>query len=380
MQKYIVVFSRHIDNWGAERSTCSLCKGLIDKGYNVLVVIPRRGAITELLKQNQIEYMIHEFSGWLYEGAKRPSFKHLCKVQLKKWIGLHSLKYRLEKKGIKPVLVYSNTITFDYGIRFAKLCHIPHVQHIRENIDAFDYHFIWGYDHSMSLINSSYAIMCTCDTIRKRYFSNLDGNKFFTVHNGVPPIDIVPEKNFNLKTLEIIQVARFMDDKRVIDSLIALKILRDYGMDNIHLDIYGKGEEKSKYLKFIGENDLSKFVSIKGFVQKIDFRPYHVGLMTSTFEAFSRSVLDYMNNGLAVIASRAGGNMEQVVDGISGILYEVKNPQDLANAIMKLNSDRSKLKVLAINARKRYLENFTQDRYVSKTNEIIIKALNNEQL
>ena len=83
MQKYIVVFSRHIDNWGAERSTCSLCKGLIDKGYNVLVVIPRRGAITELLKQNQIEYMIHEFSGWLYEGAKRPSFKHLCKVQLK---------------------------------------------------------------------------------------------------------------------------------------------------------------------------------------------------------------------------------------------------------------------------------------------------------
>lgn len=380
MKNYIIVFSRHIDNWGAERSTCSLCKGLKDKGYNVLVVIPRSGAIIELLKQNQIEYMIHEYSGWLYEGDNRPSFKHLCKVQVQKWFGLYSLKHRLKKNGIKPILVYSNTITFDYGIRFANLNHIPHVQHIRENIDAFDYHFVWGYEKSMKLINSSYAIMCTCDTIRSRYLPNLDGNRFFTVHNGVPPIDIVPEKNFDQKTLEIIQVARFMEDKRVIDSLAAMKKLKDNGIDNVHLDLYGKGEEEKKYIKYIEENDLAKFVTIKGFVQKIDFRSYHVGLMTSTFEAFSRSVLDYMNNGLAVIASKAGGNIEQVVDGISGILYDVKNPQDLANAILELYSNRSELRMYAMNARKRYLDNFTQDRYVSKTNEIIIKAINNEQL
>lgn len=380
MKKYIVVFSRHVDNWGAERSTCSLCKGLKDKGYNVLVVIPRSGAIISLFEQNQIDYIIHEFSGWLYEGSKRPSFKHLCKVQVKKWFGLRSLKYRLGNMNIKPILVYSNTLTFDYGIQFAKLCDIPHVQHIRENIDAFDYHFIWGYEKSMKLINTSYAIMCTCDTIRNRYLPSLDENKFFTVYNGVPPIKNVPQKDFKQKRLEMIQVARFMDDKRVIDSLMAIKILKEKEIDNIHLDIYGKGEEENKYLNFIEENDLGNLVAIKGFVQKIDFRPYHVGLMTSTFEAFSRSVLDYMNNGLAVIASRAGGNMEQVVDAITGILYEVKNPQDLANAINALNSNRAKLYELAMNARERYLENFTQDRYVARTNEIIIKALNNEQL
>lgn len=380
MDKYIVVFSRHVDNWGAERSTCSLCRGLKDKGYNVLAVIPRSGAIISLFEQNQIDYIIHEFSGWLYEGSKRPSFKHLCKVRVKKWLGLHSLKYRLGKMNIKPILVYSNTLTFDFGIRFAKLYDIPHVQHIRENIDAFDYHFTWGYEKSMKLINTSYAIMCTCDTIRKRYLLSLDNNKFFTVYNGVPPVRNVPQKVFEQKRLEIIQVARFMDDKRVVDSLMAMKILKEKGIDNVHLDIYGKGEEENEYLKYIEENDLSKFIEIKGFVQEIDFQPYHLGLMTSTFEAFSRSVLDYMNNGLAVIASRAGGNTEQVVDGKTGILYEVKNPRDLANAIITLNSNREKLEELAMNARERYLENFTQDRYVARTNEIIIKALNNEQL
>jgi len=41
-----------------------------------------------------------------------------------------------------------------------------------------------------------------------------------------------------------------------------------------------------------------------------------------------------------VLASCAGGNPEQVRDGINGFLFEPKNPQDLAIAIEKLmNSD-----------------------------------------
>lgn len=67
--------------------------------------------------------------------------------------------------------------------------------------------------------------MCTCDTIRNRYLPDLDAAKFYTVHNGVPPIELLLLKDFHQETLEIVQVARFMDDKRVIDSLNAMKIL-----------------------------------------------------------------------------------------------------------------------------------------------------------
>lgn len=376
MNNYIIVFSRHIDNWGAERSTCSLCKGLIDKGYKVLVIIPRKGAIISLLDELKIPYLIHEFYGWLYEGEHKPRLRQILKLKVKETLGLYLLRHTLSKMKIKPILVYSNTITFRYGIRFARLCKIPHVQHIRENIDAFDYHFIYGYEQSMKLINTSTAIMCTCDTIRNRYLPSLDARKFITVHNGVPPVETIQIKDFHKGTLKIVQVARFMDDKRVIDSLDAIKILvNEKKINNIHLDIYGKGEEESMYKDFISENNLNKYVSIRGFVSKIDFKPYHVGLMTSTFEAFSRSVLDYMNNGLAVVASKAGGNVEQVLDGETGLLYEVKNPESLANAILILNTDRDKLQIFASNSRKRYLDNFTQEKYVSKTNEIILKSL-----
>lgn len=380
MGKYIIVFSRHVDNWGAERSTCSLCKGLKDKGYNVLLVIPREGSIINLLNNDDIEYIVHDFLGWLYEGKEKPSFKHVCKRRLLDIINIFSLKRILRKMGIHPMLVYSNTLTFGFGIKFAKSCNVPHVQHIRENIDAFDYHFIDGYEKSMKKINTSSAIMCTCETIRQRYIKDLSPDKFYTVHNGVPPVENLKIKNFNANTLEIIQIARFMDDKRVIDSLCAIKQLVKQGYVNVHLDIYGKGEEEDMYHQFISQNNLDDYVTIKGFVSKIDFSKYHLGLMTSTFEAFARSVLDYMNNGLAVIASNAGGNVEQVANGISGLLYTVKEPVSLAKAIAELYDDRSKLKHFAENSRKRYLDNFTQDRYVAKSNAIILNVLNNGQL
>ena len=122
---------------------------------------------------------------------------------------------------------------------------------------------------------------------------------------------------------------------------------------------------------------MEEYITVKGFVEYIDFQKYHIGLMTSTFEAFSRSVLDYMNNGLAVIASNSGGNIEQVAEGKSGLLFNVKDPNSLADVIEQLYLNRDFLQELALNSRKRYMENFTQDRYVSRSNEIIINALRN---
>lgn len=380
MKEYIIVFSRHVDNWGAERSTCSLCKGLKDKGYNVLVIIPRIGEIIDLFENDNIEYLVYDFPGWLYEGRHHQSFKYICKCRFLELYRIFALKRLFQKRCIKPIIVYSNTLTFGFGIKFSKAIKAPHVQHIRENIDAFDYHFRDGYKKSMRLINSSAAIICTCNTIKQRYINDLSANKFFTVHNGVPSVKQPLQIDFDTPRLEIIQVARFMDDKRVIDSLNAIKILVDKGFVDIHLDIYGKGIEEGIYRKFISDNNLSNYIEIKGFVKLINFSLYHLGLMTSTFEAFSRSVLDYMNNGLAVVASNSGGNVEQVINEETGLLYEVKNPVSLANAIEVLYNDKTKLREFGEKSRLRFLNNFTQEKYVAGTNEIIIKILNNEQL
>jgi glycosyltransferase involved in cell wall biosynthesis len=50
-------------------------------------------------------------------------------------------------------------------------------------------------------------------------------------------------------------------------------------------------------------------------------------------ELFSLVVLDAMGLSLPIVASREGGNLEQVEDGVNGLLYETAQPQDLANKL-----------------------------------------------
>lgn len=375
MDDYIVVFTRNIDKWGAERSTVSLCKGLKEKGYNVLVIIPAEGPIIDLLNEANIEFLIQNYSGWIYQGKHSPRKRHLFKTCLFEIIRMISLRRKFRKYGMNPILIYDNTLTFGFGAILARSMNVIFVQHIRENLAAFDYHLVFGYKRSMTFIDQvSSAIICTCNTVRKCYEDVLSQYKTFTVYNGVPSLGIIPDKDYK-GILRIIQVARFMDDKRIIDTLHAFDILKREGYDDIVLDIYGKGEEEQMYRDYIKEHNLQSMVHIKGFVQKIDFSPYLVGLMTSTFEAFARSVLDYMNNGLAVIASNAGGNTEQIVNGETGILYNVKNSRSLADSIIKVYKDRELLERLAKKSRERFLSNFTQDKYVSRATQIIINQL-----
>ena len=375
MKKTIVVFSSNVEQWGAERSVCSMCDYLHRQGKEVLVILPREGAIINLLKDIHVEYIILPFEAWGCTSIKalRPDmFIH------KVWYNFKTAKFiqhEIIRRGYKPMLVYSSTILFGTGLYCAKKWNVPHVHHFRENIDAFGYKFIFGESFTTKYIaKHTNQIICTCNAIKERYAADFVGKKIDVVNNGVPAIDSLPARpTFN--QIRFVQVARFMDDKRVIDSLNAIKILVDNGFVNLKLDIYGKGPEEDMYKDFITKNHLHKFIEIKGFCQNIPFNEYHVGLMTSTFEAFARTTLDYMNNGLAVVASNTGGNLEQVVDKKTGLLFEVHNAKNLAECLKYLCDNPNKIEEFGNKGRQRFLNNFTQDMYQQKIGKIILSYL-----
>src|SRR5258708_29746606 len=62
-----------------------------------------------------------------------------------------------------------------------------------------------------------------------------------------------------------------------------------------------------------------------------------------------------------VIATAAGGNPELVVDGESGLLVPVRDPEAAAQAIVALATDRNKSERLARNARKRVELGFSSE-------------------
>ena len=59
-------------------------------------------------------------------------------------------------------------------------------------------------------------------------------------------------------------------------------------------------------------------------------------VLPSRSEGFSNAIVEAMDAGLPVVATRVGGNAEAVVDGLTGLLVDAEDPVSLAAAIVHL--------------------------------------------
>ena len=105
--------------------------------------------------------------------------------------------------------------------------------------------------------------------------------------------------------------------------------------------IVGEGELAAALRRQIERLRLDRHVVLTGF--RSDVPALHKGfdlfVMSSTTEGLGTSALDAMACGRAVVATRAGGLAEVVVDGETGLLVPVGDAGALADAIVRLLRD-----------------------------------------
>ncbi len=89
-------------------------------------------------------------------------------------------------------------------------------------------------------------------------------------------------------------------------------------------------------------------------------------LASAEREGFSSALTEAMGFGLPVIATRIGGNVEAVSDGINGILVPPKDPGALAEAVISLLKDPPRAKKMAEEGKRLYREKFSADVMVNK--------------
>ena len=144
---------------------------------------------------------------------------------------------------------------------------------------------------------------------------------------------------------------------------------------NFRIDVYGEGNQRPEIEQYIAANQIGTYMVLKGFQKSIDYDVYSVGILASTFEAFARSVLEYMMNGLAVIGSNSGGTMEQVIDKETGFLYEPHNVNQLADKMEYMVMHKDECRLMGLKGRDRVECCFSQDRYVKGVSKVIINQL-----
>lgn len=157
------------------------------------------------------------------------------------------------------------------------------------------------------------------------------------------------------KSVVFCSTSRLVIAKGIQEIISAFNDKRVAGLD-YELWLVGDGPDKEQFvtqadgnvkIKFIGQTaqPLEYVVASDVFVQ-----PTH-------HEGFSLSLAEAAMLGKPMIASNVGGNPE-LVNEANGILFEVKNVDELVEAIITLGKDRKLREKLGAQARKDYKEKF----------------------
>ena len=139
---------------------------------------------------------------------------------------------------------------------------------------------------------------------------------------------------------------------------VAMRVLNIHPL--VHFVIAGSGNEKEFIEKFIEENKLSTRIHLLGFRKDVAMvmKSLDVFLITSKTEGLGTIVLEAFAAGIPVVATRAGGIPELVIDQVTGLLREVGDVDGLTKAVQQILSDHE-LKLKLINNAKIKVQGFS---------------------
>jgi glycosyltransferase involved in cell wall biosynthesis len=137
-------------------------------------------------------------------------------------------------------------------------------------------------------------------------------------------------------------VAHLEDSKGHKTLLDAARFLKSRS-SKIKIVIIGTGKleiELAEQARGLGVNDLVFFLGFRDDVPRL-LASLDLFVLTSNAEGLGTSIMDAMASRLPVVATWVGGIPEVVVDRVTGLLIPPRRPEDLAEAIFKLYSDRA---------------------------------------
>jgi L-malate glycosyltransferase len=132
------------------------------------------------------------------------------------------------------------------------------------------------------------------------------------------------------------------------------------------LVIVGDGPELGKAAELVRELGLGPHVAMIGEAQDVVaiLSVADLFLLPSRQESFGLAALEAMACGVPVVASRAGGLPEGIVDGVTGFLHPPEREDAMAESAIALLSNDEVHRRMSAEARRLAVERFSADRIV----------------
>lgn len=203
-------------------------------------------------------------------------------------------------------------------------------------------------------------------------------NKLRVVPNSMELKNFVaigPARMETTDPLRLLSVGTLRKVKRFEDLINGCALLRQRGIDFKCL-VYGEGPDRAKLQDLINRLNLTEHVNLKGnligeeLVKQYEWSDIYVH--TSERESFCYTVVEAQASARPlVVTDSVGGIRQSVCPGKSATIVPVGQPQELAEALIKLAKD-PELRFKMGRAGREYV---TQRFSIEKTKPIFLKAL-----
>lgn len=353
---------------GGEISLLELMKYLDEERFQPLIVCPCRG---EMLKKLEDE-------GHCVQVVNMVSLR---KMNLFKILTAIWQLYRYVKKN-KIALVHANgSRCAVYAVLACKILKVPVIWHVR----------VMGRDKWFDPFLSRFAdkIIVISEAVRERFRRNPRAlQKTVVIYNGIDLERFHPASGhpvlrdeFGLeKWVPMVGMVGRMDHYKDFSTFLyaAREVMRK--IPDAQFFLVGSGELMPKMMELAHRLQLEKSVHFLG--NREDIIPILASLdvfvLASKSEGFGRALAEAMAMQKPVVASRVGGIVEIVEDGISGILVPVKDYDAMAMEIVKLLKNSNLARQMGAQARKRIEQHFSIDQHVRQIEAVYEQLLKRE--
>lgn len=353
---------------GTERHILDLAKGLRAQGVNIAVACPEPSLLSEGLKREGLPHVVMQ-KGGPYDRAAIHRLRDL--LASGKFDILHSHNGRTAL--IAALAVRSARRGFLVTTQhFISPNHTSH-RGFKKIVSGAIHRWIDRHTHAQVAISQS---------VRQAMLARnrAHGSRIHLVPNGLvdPSLEslrnaaeIREELGLHSSALLLVCAARLEAEKNIGDLVEAMMIVSPM-IPAVVCVIIGEGSQRTALENLVRERRLQEVVKLPGF--RADalsiIHAADVFVLPSTQEPFGLVLLEAMALGKPVVAVRAGGPVEIVVENETGLLVPPSQPQALAEALIRLLRDTTERESMGKKGRERFESHYTESRMAREMIEV----------
>ncbi len=162
-------------------------------------------------------------------------------------------------------------------------------------------------------------------------------------------------------------ISALREQKDHVTLLRAMGIIQKTYPDAI-LAIAGDGELRDELTALTEQLGLTGTVRFLGYRSDVNTLLYQfdIFVLSSLYEGLPLCILEAMAAGKPIVATDADGTNELIIDGETGLTVPVKDPAQLASAIMTLLEDPARAQILGGVARRRVEEKYNMKQMIEQ--------------